>query len=85
MGNGDVVECEGLGTSYPAGSDTYEQGPCGYTYTRLGDAGVRRVSAVGRWQVQLVTSDGDDRALDPIERTLEFDYQVYEIVTVVEG
>ena len=85
MGNGDVVECSGLGTPYPEGSGTYEQGPCGYTYTRPGDGGSRHVRAVGQWQVQLVTSDGVDQALDPIERSFEFDYDVYEIVTVVEG
>jgi hypothetical protein len=85
MGNGDVVECAGLGTPYPEGSGTYEQGPCGYTYTRPGDAGVQRVSAVGHWQVQLITSDGVNRLLDPIDRNFEFDYEVYEIVTVVEG
>jgi hypothetical protein len=85
MGNGDAVECTGLGTPYPEGSGTYEQGPCGYTYTRVGDAGVRRVSAVGHWEVQLVTSDGVDQHLDPIDRSFEFDYEVYEIVTVVEG
>jgi hypothetical protein len=84
MGNGDVVECAGLGTPYPEGSGTYEQGPCGYTYTRVGEAEVHRVSAVGHWQVQLITSDGANQALDPIERTFEFDYEVYEIVTVVE-
>jgi hypothetical protein len=85
MDNGDVVECAGVGTPYPMGSGTYEQGPCGYTYTRPGDAGVRRISAIGHWQVQLITSDGEDRMLDPIDRTFEFDYAVYEIVTVVEA
>ena len=85
MGNGDVVECAGLGTPYPEGSGTYEQGPCGYTYTKVGDAGVHRVSAVGHWEVQLITSDGVNQMLDPIDRTYEFDYEVYEIVTVVEG
>ena len=85
MGNGDVVECVGAGTPYPMGSGTYEQGPCGYTYTRPGDAGIHRISAVGHWQVQLITSDGENRMLDPIDRTFEFDYAVYEIVTVVEA
>ncbi len=85
MGNGDVVECDGLGTPYPEGSGTYEPGPCGYTYTRVGDAGVHLVRAVGHWQVQLITSDGANQALDPIDRAFEFDYEVYEIVTVVEG
>jgi hypothetical protein len=85
MGNGDVIECDGVGTPYPLGSGTYEQGPCGYTYTRPGDAGTHRINAVGHWQVQLITSDGENRMLDPIDRTFEFDYAVYEIVTVVEG
>jgi hypothetical protein len=35
--------------------------------------------------VQLITSDGASQSLDPIDRTFEFDYEVYEIVTVVEG
>ena len=35
--------------------------------------------------MQLITSDGENRMLDPIDRTFEFDYLVYEIVTVVEG
>jgi hypothetical protein len=85
MGNGDTVECAGLGTPYPEGSGTYEPGPCGYTYTRLGDAGVHLVRAVGHWQVELITSDGAVQTLDPIDRAFEFDYEVYEIVTVVEG
>jgi hypothetical protein len=84
MGNGDVIECAGTGTPYLRGTGTYEQGPCGYTYTRRGDAGVQRVSAVGHWQVQLITSDGVNRMLDPIDRSYQFDYEVYEIVTVVE-
>ena len=35
--------------------------------------------------MQLITSDGVNQTLDPIDRTYEFDYEVYEIVTVVEG
>ena len=85
MGNGDVVECGGLGTPYPAGSATYEQGPCGYTYTRIGDEGVRQVTATASWSVQLTTSTGRNEMLDSVTSSTTFDYEVYEIVTVVEG
>ena len=85
MGNGDVVECAGWARRIRWAAAPTSQGPCGYTYTRPGDAGMHRCGAVGHWQVQLVTSDGENRLLDPIERAFEFDYDVYEIVTVVEG
>jgi len=85
MGNGDVVECVGLGTPYPEGSGTYDQGPCGYTYTQVGDAGIRQVTATANWSVQLTTSTGRNEMLDPVTASTTFDYEVYEIVTVVEG
>ena len=85
MGNGDVVECVGLGTPYPEGSGTYDQGPCGYTYTQVGDAGMRQVTATANWSVQLTTSTGRNEMLDPVTASTTFDYEVYEIVTVVEG
>ena len=52
MGNGDVITCDGLGTPYVPGSDTVEQGPCGYTYARASIESApyhgRRVRALGR-------------------------------------
>lgn len=84
MGNGDVVECDGLGTPYPVGSNIVDEGPCGYTYRLPSDIGVRRVTVSGRWSVQLTTFDGRDELLDPGISTTGFDYRVYEIVAVGE-
>lgn len=80
-----VVACDGLGTPYPVGANSYEQGPCGYTYTTVTDVGVREVTATANWSVRLVTSTGIDRMLDPVARSTSFPYRVYEITTVIEG
>lgn len=85
MGNGASVACDGLGTPYPIGADTYEQGPCGYTYTRVSDVGLQTVTVTANWSVRLITSTGRDEALDPVTSSTSFDYDIYEIVTVIEG
>ena len=79
MGNGDVVTCDGLGVPYTGGpADDFSAGPCGYTYTASGTYGVR---AVGRWEIQAVTSDGDNLMLEPSNRAFDFEYPVIEYVT----
>jgi hypothetical protein len=85
MGNGDVVQCAGLGMPYPVGSNTFEQGPCGYTYTEQPPIDGYTVTVTGHWEVQLVTSDGVNQMLDPIETPYSFPYDVDEIVTVGEA
>ena len=52
---------------------------------RIGDAGIRQVTATANWSVQLTTSTGRNEMLDPVTASTTFDYEVYEIVTVVEG
>jgi hypothetical protein len=80
MGNGDVVECDGLGVPYTGGpSDDYGEGPCGYTYTHSGNYQIR---VVGHWEIDVVTSDGVNETLEPANRPFEFDYQVVELITV---
>lgn len=81
LGNGDAIECAGLGTAYPIGSNQIEQGPCGYTYTRVSDVGTRQVTATAHYSVQLTTSTGRNEVLDPVAASDTFDYLVYEIVT----
>lgn len=81
MGNGDVVDCDGPGVPYPEGSNLVEQGPCGYTYTEQPPVDGYTVTATGHWQVQLVTSFGDNRALDPIDMPHSFAYDVDELLT----
>lgn len=85
MGTGPVVNCDGLGTPYPQGSNQVGEGPCGFTYTDRPPLDGYSVSAVGHWVVQLVTSDGVNRMLDPIDMTFEFAYDVDEVVTTGEA
>jgi hypothetical protein len=82
MGNGATVACDGVGTPYPAGSGTADQGPCGYTYRLPSDLGTRTVTATGRWTAQLTTSTGVDQDLGPLTSANTFTYPVYEVVTV---
>jgi hypothetical protein len=91
MGNGDVVECDGLGVPI-VDWNTAEQGPCGYTYrwpsapqfTGTDDLAYH-ASVTGHWVVTFSTSTGRSGSLDPIERTTDFNYQVREIQTVGVG
>ena len=85
MGNGEVVVCDGLGVPYPTGANTFEQGPCGYTFTEQPPADGYIVTVTGHWEVQLVTSDGVNQMLDPIDMPYSFPYDVNEIVTVGEA
>jgi len=85
MGTGPVVNCDGLGTPYPQGSNQVGEGPCGFTYTDRPPPDGYSVSAVGHWVVQLVTSDGVNQMLDPIDMTFEFAYDVDEVVTTGEA
>jgi len=85
MGNGDVVNCDGLGVPYPEGSNQIAEGPCGYTYTERPPAAGYTVTATGHWEAHLLTSDGVDQMLDPIDMEFEFAYDVDEIVTTGVG
>ncbi len=85
MGNGDVVHRDGLGVPYPEGSNQIEQGPCGYTYTEQPPPDGYMVTPNGHWQVQLTTSFGDNRALDPVDMPYTFAYDVEEIITIGVG
>ena len=88
FGNGDSVECEGLGTPI-VDLDTVEQGPCGYTYRATSapeftgtDDLAYHASVTGRWTVTYETSAGGSGTLSPIDRTTPFLYQVREIQTL---
>lgn len=89
MGNGDVVECEGIGDPI-IDLDTDEQSPiCGYTYgwpsapqfTGTNDLAYH-ASVTTHWEVRMTGSDGRDVAMDPIDVAFEFSYQVREIQTI---
>ncbi len=86
LGNGDVVECDGVGV--PIGEtgpewESLEQGPCGYTYRVSSpdeDPYVMSMTAV--FEVSWRTSDGRLGSLDELSRSWSFDYDVDEIQTV---
>ena len=69
MGNGDWVECAGLGTPI-VDWDTVEQGPCGYTYrwpsapkfTGTDDLAYH-ASVTGHWVITYATSSGGSGSL----------------------
>ena len=82
MGNGDVVDCAGTGVPYPEGADTFEQGPCGYTYTEQPPPDGYTITATGHWSVHLQTSDGTNDTLQPIIMPHSFAYDVDEIITI---
>jgi len=88
FGNGDSVECEGLGTPI-VDLDVIEEGPCGYTYRAPSapeftgtDDLAYHASVTGRWTVTYETSAGGSGTLSPINRTAAFTYQVREIQTL---
>lgn len=88
MGNGDVVECDGVGTPI-VDPDTMEQGPCGYTYRWAStpeatgaDGLAYHVTVTGHWEITYQTSTGTSGSLAPLTRTTTFTYQVREIQTV---
>jgi hypothetical protein len=88
FGNGDVVECDGLGTPI-VDLDIIEQGPCGYTYRAPSapeftgtDDLAYHASVTGRWTVTYETSAGGSGTLSPIDRTTAFMYRVREIQTL---
>lgn len=93
MGNGDVVECVGTGEILTAESpawDTTEPSPsCGYTYewpsapqfTGTDDLAYH-LTVTTHWEVRGTGSDGRDVAMDPVDVSFEFTYQVREVQTV---
>ena len=87
MGNGDAVQCTGLGTPI-VDLDTTEEGPCGYTYRQpstpqqTGDELSYHASVRGSWTITWQDYRGESGTLTPIYRTTAFDFQVREIQTV---
>lgn len=88
FGNGDVVECPGLGVPIAAvrpDLDTTDEGPCGYTYRASSpDDRPYRMTVTADYAIRWATSDGRTGALDTTGRSITFDYDVDEIQTVGE-
>jgi hypothetical protein len=89
LGNGERVECDGLGVPIAAlvpDLDTAEPGPCGATYLASSpDDAPYRMTYTTRYEITWATSDGRTGTLGTVERSITFDYDVDEIQTVGEA
>ncbi len=84
LGNGDTVDCDGLGTPIPDWAwEEPEQGPCGYTYRASSpDDDPYQLTITTNYAVTYRTSNGQTGTLAPIARSATIDYDVDEIQTV---
>ena len=85
FGNGDTVYCEGVGVpirdEYPD-LDTFDEGPCGYTYGWPDQADQYDVTITSTYHVTYQLSNGENGVLGDVQRSTTFPYQVNEVQTV---
>lgn len=81
FGNGDTVTCDDFGEQYEEGSQTLEEGPCGYTYTAEPTGETYTVTVTTTWSFRF-TSNSDSGPLGDLPGEVDFQYQVSEIQTV---
>ncbi len=86
FGNGDVVDCDGIGVRiedvYPD-YDTYEEGPCGYTYRASSpEDDPYQVTITSTYDVTYTTSTGRSGTAGIVERSVTVDYDIDELQTV---
>ena len=77
FGNGDDESCGGAGTPI-VDLDVIGEGECGYTYEQ---PGAYSLSITTTWLLPYTSSAGPG-ALEPLVRTVTYDYEVREIQTV---
>ena len=84
LGNGDTIDCDGLGTPIPDWAlDSLDQGPCGYTYPQSSpDDDPYQLTITTNYTVTYTTSTGANGSLAPISRSVTIDYDVDEIQTI---
>lgn len=78
----DPIVCDGLGVAYTDGSDTFDQGPCGHTYTSTSpDSGFTMTYTI-TYELTWRTSDGRSGSAGTFPLALPFQYDVDEIQTI---
>jgi len=84
LGNGDTIDCDGLGTPIPDWAlDSLDQGPCGYTYPQSSpDDDPYQLTITTNYTITFTTSTGANGTLAPITRSVTIDYDVDEIQTI---
>ena len=84
LGNGDTIQCEGLGTPIPDSAlESLDQGPCGYTYRQSSpDDDPYQLTITTNFNIAYATSNGQSGTLAGIGRSITLDYDVDEIQTI---
>lgn len=81
-----TIPCDGFGEPYVDGSNTFEEGPCGHTYTQpTPDDAPYIVTYTITYDITWATSDGRTGNVGTFDRTIDFPYDVNEIQTVGTG
>ena len=84
LGNGDTINCDGLGTPIPDSAlNSLDQGPCGYTYPQSSpDDDPYQLTITTNYTITYTTSTGANGTLAPVTRSVTIDYDVDEIQTI---
>ena len=79
----EPFDCELTGVPYVEGSQTLDEGPCGYTYTQTSaDGAPFPLTITANYDVTYALSDGTSGGFGIIPRADDFPYDVDEIQTV---
>lgn len=79
----DAFECDLTGTPYVDGSQTFDEGPCGYTYTQRSPADQPfLITITANYDVTYRLSNGATGSLGTVDRADGFAYDVDEIQTI---
>lgn len=84
--DGEPFDCELTGVPYEEGSQTFDEGPCGHTYTQTSPDGAPfPMTITANYTVDYVLSNGVSDSLGVIPRDDAFPYEVDEIQTIGTG
>lgn len=78
FGNGDTSPCDDFGEQHEEGSQTLDEGPCGYTYTEQPTGEPYTVTVTTTYSFRF-TSSSDSGDLGGLTGEAGFQYQVSEI------
>jgi len=79
----DEFSCDDFGEAYTDGANTFDEGPCGHTFTQPTPEDEPYIVAYTiTYEITWVTSDGRSGLVGTFDRSLAFPFDVNEIQTV---